>query len=199
MGEAWRTVPIGGELYPPLQTCIFSQPLDCPDAAAEIAAGRDYDVPGATTASHATWIINHQAWATGYDADDRPRAVAAAAALGYDLTATQATVTSQSGRTTVSLTLTNRGVAPFYGDWPAELTVLDDDGAVLARTTVDADLPSIQPGQTRTVQATLTGNLSGGTLTFHVPNVMPGGAPLRFANTTQDATAEGHLTLTTLP
>ncbi|MFI9489595.1 DUF4832 domain-containing protein [Promicromonospora sp. NPDC052451] len=199
MGEAWRTVPIGGELYPPLQTCIFAQPLDCPDAAEEIATGRDYDVAGATAASHATWIINHQAWATGYDADDRPRAIAAAAALGYDLTATQATVTTGGGRTAVSLTLANRGVAPFYGDWPAELAVLDDDGTVLARTAVDADLPSIQPGTSRTLEATLPGGMSGGTLALHVPNVMPGGAPLRFANTTQDADAEGYLTLTTIP
>lgn len=200
MDEAWRTVPIGGELYPPLQTCIFSQPLDCPDAAQEIADGRDYDVPGATTASHATWIINHQAWATGYDADDRPRAVAAAAALGYDLTATQATATRQGGTATVSVTLANRGVAPFYGDWAGELVVLDDDGTVLARTAVDPELPSIQPGQSRTVQATLTGqDLAGGTVAFHVPNVMPGGAPLRFANTTQDQDQDGYLTLATLP
>jgi hypothetical protein len=34
---------------------------------------------------------------------------------------------------------------------------------------------------------------------FHVPNVMPGGAPLRFANTTQDQDAPGHLTLGEIP
>ncbi|MEV0951604.1 DUF4832 domain-containing protein [Promicromonospora sp. NPDC050249] len=202
MTEAWRTAPIGGELYPPLQTCIFSEPLDCPNAAEEIAAGRDYDVAGSTAASHASWIINHQAWATGYDGDDRERAVAAAAALGYDLAATQATLTNNGGGASVTLTLTNRGVAPFYGDWPAELVVLDDEGEVVRRTAVDADLPSIQPGASATVEASLDGggrNLAGATVAFHVPNVMTGGEPLRFANTTQDQDAPGYLTLGEVP
>ena len=35
--KAWQNVPIGGEVYPPLQTCIFSQPLNCPGAEAEKA------------------------------------------------------------------------------------------------------------------------------------------------------------------
>jgi LPXTG-motif cell wall-anchored protein len=202
MTDTWQQVPIGGELYPPLQTCIFSEPLNCPNAAAEIADGRDYDVEAATAASHATWIINHQAWATGYTGADRTRAVSAAASLGYDLAATEATLSNTGDGASVSLTITNRGVAPFYYNWPAEFVLLDDSGAVTARAAVNVDLPSILPGTSTTVSATIPfagPDLAGSTVAFSVPNVMQGGAPLRLANVTQDQDAVGYLSLGNVP
>ncbi|KJQ54431.1 DUF4832 domain-containing protein [Microbacterium sp. SA39] len=190
MTDAWQQAPIGGELYPPLPTCIFSEPLDCPNADAEIAGGRDYDFSGAVAASHASWIINHQAWATGYTGADRERAVAGAASLGYDLAATAATVSNDGSAASVSLTITNRGVAPFAYDWPGEFVVLGADGAVTARVSVDAAPTGILPGATATVQAAIPVDAAtNGTVAFHVPDVMPGGAPLRFANVTQDQDA----------
>lgn len=202
MQDAWQQAPIGGELYPPLQTCLFDDPLSCPDAAAEIADGRDYDFAGSVAGSHASWMLNHQAWSTGYTGATRERAVAAAASLGYDLTATQATVTSDGTTVDVALDLTNRGVAPFYYDWPAVMVVLDAQGAVLAEAPVAANLPDLQPGQTTTVSATLTAggvDLTGAAVAFTVPNVMDGGLPLRFANETQDADLDGYLTLGAVP
>lgn len=200
MSEAWQQAPIGGELYPPLQTCIFSEPLNCPDADAEMADGRDYDYEGAVAASHATWIINHQAWATGYSGADRDRAIAGAASLGYDFTATEATVSNDGTSAAVSLTVTNRGVAPFAYNWPAEFALLDADGSVTSSSAVDAALPSIQPGTSTTLQATIPLNgATAGTLAFRIPNVMEGGAPVRFANVTQDQDAPGYLSLAALP
>lgn len=200
MTDAWQLAPIGGELYPPLQTCIFSEPLNCPDADAEIAAGRDYDFDGAVAASHATWIIDHQAWATGYTGADRERAVAGAASLGYDLSATQASISNDGSAASVSLTITNRGVAPFAYDWPAEFVILADDGSVTARVPVDAALSSIQPGASTTVQASIPVDAAtAGTVAFRIPNVMPGGVPLRLANVTQDQDAAGYLSLAALP
>lgn len=202
MQDVWQQAPIGGELYPPLQSCLFEDPLSCPDAAAEIAQGRDYDVASSVTQSHATWMMNHHAWATGYTGTTRERAVAAAASLGYDLAATQATVTSSRTGVEVTLDLTNRGVAPFYDDWPASMVVLDAQGAVLVEAPVAANLPDLQPGQTSTVTATLSAgdvDLTGATVAFTVPNVMEGGLPLRFANETQDADVEGYLSLGAVP
>lgn len=200
MSDAWQQAPIGGELYPPLQTCIFSEPLDCPDAASEMAAGRDYDYEGAVAASHATWIINHQAWATGYSGADRDRAIAGAASLGYDFTATEATVSNDGTSATVSLTVTNRGVAPFAYNWPAEFALLGADGSVTASAAVDAALPSIQPGASSTLQATIPLNgATAGTVAFRIPNVMEGGAPVKFANVTQDQDAPGYLSISALP
>lgn len=200
MSNAWQQAPIGGELYPPLQTCIFSEPLNCPNADAEIADGRDYDYAGSVTASHASWIINHQAWATGYTGADRERAVAGASSLGYDFTATEATVSNDGTSATVALTITNRGVAPFAYNWPAEFVILAADGSVTSSAAVDAALPSIQPGASTTLQATIPLNgATAGTVAFRIPNVMEGGAPVRFANVTQDQDAPGYLSLAALP
>jgi hypothetical protein len=200
MSDAWRQAPIGGELYPPLQTCIFSEPLDCPNAAAEIAEGRDYDYDGAVAASHVTWIINHQAWATGYTGADRDRAISGAASLGYDFTATEATVSNDGASASVSLTVTNRGVAPFSYNWPAEFALLDSEGSPTSSVVVDAALPSIQPGASATLRATIPlDGSTAGTIAFRIPNVMAGGAPVRFANVTQDRDAAGYLSLAALP
>lgn len=200
MSNAWQQAPIGGELYPPLQTCIFSEPLTCPNADAEITAGRDYDFEAAVPASHATWIINHQAWATGYTGVDRERAIAGAASLGYDFTASQATISNDGSSASVSLTVTNRGVAPFAYNWPGEFALLGSDGSVLSQIAVDASLPSILPGESVTVQASIPLNgASAGTVAFRIPNVMEGGAPVRFANVTQDVDVAGYLSIGALP
>jgi hypothetical protein len=200
MSDAWQQAPIGGELYPPLQTCIFSEPLDCPNAASEIADGRDYDYEGAVAASHAMWIINHQAWATGYTGADRDRAIAGAASLGYDLSATEATVDNDGRTAAVTLTVTNRGVAPFAYNWPAEFAILGSDGSAISSVAVDAALPSIQPGASATLRASIPlDGSTAGTVAFRIPNVMEGGAPLRFANVSQDQDAPGYLSLAALP
>jgi len=202
MQDAWQQAPIGGELYPPLQTCLFDDPLSCPDAAAEIADGRDYNFADSVDQTHISWMMNHQAWATGYTGQSRERAVAASASLGYDLAAVQGSVTRGAGGVDVTLDLENRGVAPFYYDWPASMVLLDAQGEILAEAPVDANLPGLLPGATTTVSATLDTaalDLTGATVAFTVPNVMDGGLPLRFANATQDADRDGYLTIGAVP
>lgn len=51
--EAWKSAPIGGELYPPIQECIFSHPLTCPNRE----AGRDYRGLESIQGVHATWPL----------------------------------------------------------------------------------------------------------------------------------------------
>ena len=48
--EAWKSAPIGGELYPPIQKCIFSQPINCTDMDAE----GDYKALESIQGAHAT-------------------------------------------------------------------------------------------------------------------------------------------------
>lgn len=201
LSENWKHAPVGGELYPPLQTCIFSEPLSCPGAEGEIAGGRDYDVDAALQATHATWIINHRAWTVGYQGEDRERALAAHAALGHDLaaTSTRTVVDARRGVAEVSVRVNNRGVAPFAYDWPVELSLLGKDGRELSTGPADVDLTEVLPGDTVEVSAELPlptrwRGLSM-TTAMHVPNPMDGGAPVRFANETQDRHAEGWLSL----
>ena len=188
--ERWRTEPVGGELYPALQICVFSTPPGCADDAEDVAA--------ATEVTHASWLVNDRAWSDGYDGADRERALEAHAALGPDIAALAVrTGRDEDGRAEVTVRLTNRGVAPFYADWPGELAVLDDGGEVSATAEMPLDLPSLQPGEVREVTASIDGD--GARLALAVPNPMSGGAPLRLANAGQDAHASGYLTLGDVP
>lgn len=87
-------------------------------------------------------------------------------------------------------------MAPFYYNWPLQFALLDDAGAVVESVRVDGNLPSIMPGDTVEIAAQLPAG--AGTVAVSIPNAMEGGAPLRFANVTQDADAEGYLTLGTV-
>ena len=102
--DAWKSAPIGGEVYPPLQTCIFSQPLNCAGAEAERAQGRNFDMMGSIKATHATWLINEKAFTVGYQGDDMKRAEEANAAMGYSLQATKAAASITGNDATVSST-----------------------------------------------------------------------------------------------
>lgn len=184
--DRWQTEAIGGEIQPPIQLCVFDDPPSCENPASE-----DFDE--AVQATHVSWLMNHRAFTTGYEGAARDRALAAHASLGYDLAVTEARIHESSGATNVTVRITNRGVAPFYYDWPLQFAILGQDGAVLAKKDVFANLPTILPGQTVEVQALLPD--VAGLVALSIPNPMDGGAPLKFANAAQDRDVEGYLSL----
>ncbi|MDG6101876.1 DUF4832 domain-containing protein [Dactylosporangium aurantiacum] len=187
--DKWRTQPVGGELRPEIQTCLWDEPVSC-------AQYESY--PESVAQTHASWLINHAAFAGGGLTGDRyQRAVAGARSLGYELTVTGAAL----GRDRVSVRVENRGVAPFYADWRAELAAVDDRGRVVRRWPTSWSLTGIQPGQDATTLSARidTRGLRPGRyrVVLRVPNPLRGGIPLRFANTAQD-TGAGWLTLGTV-
>ncbi|WP_431278399.1 DUF4832 domain-containing protein [Leifsonia poae] len=193
--DKWKTYPVGGELRPELQPCIFSA-SGCP----VLEDGGDNDFPGSVSQTHASWMINHYAFQTGYSAADKPAALLAAQSLGYSFRATQALVpASSSAKTvTVGLTISNVGVAPFYYDWPIKVAYVDSHGTVVKSTTTNWHVSDIASGSTKTFTAAL--DLSGvapGTykLVAQVANPLSNGIPIRFANATQDTVKDGWLTL----
>ena len=188
--ELWRTKPIGGEVYPEIQLCLFDPAQPCVNDA------KPENFDEAVKATHASWLINHKAWETGFTGEPLERAKAAHASLGYDFAVTEANITTTGDKATVSLRVTNRGVAPFYYDWPVEFAVLGADGKVLSSTTVEANLPSLLPNEKAEWTATLPAEV--GTVVVRIPNAMPGGAPIRFANANQDADFPGYLTIGTI-
>lgn len=203
--DAWQHAPIGGEVYPPLQTCIFSQPLNCPGADAEKAQGRNFDMDASLDATHATWLMNHKAFSEGYTGADLERAKAANARMGYVLSATRARASvsepasNGAGTRTVSVEteIANSGLAPFYADWPLEFALLDPSGAVVGTQRAGGVLPTIQPGASATARADITVPADAGDLavTMRVVNPLPGGAPVAFANEGMGTRLEGALTL----
>jgi hypothetical protein len=193
--EKWRQYSIGGELRPELQPCIFSA-AGCP----VLEEGGDNDFAGSVAQTHASWLMNHYAFQTGYSAADKPAALRAAQSLGYSFRATEARVPASTSATTVDvgLAVANIGVAPFYYDWPVTLAYLDPAGAVVASTTTDWHVADIATGSSQ--QFTSTMDLAGVpagdyTLVAQVTNPLSTGLPVRFANASQDADRNGWLTL----
>lgn len=186
--ERWRVAPIGGEIQPPIQLCVFA-PEGCTDVVAE-----DFDE--AVRQTHVSWLMNHQAYATGYEGETLDAALEAHASLGYDYVINEARIASTAAGTEVGIRVTNRGVAPFYYDWPLEFALLNTEGDVLHSVHVDGDLPSILSGTDAEFTTTLPAG--EGIVAVRIPNAMAGGAPLKFANVEQDADREGWLTLGTV-
>lgn len=197
--DAWQHAPIGGELYPPIQTCIFSQPINCPNMDPE----GDYKALESIQGAHATWLINQHAFATGYTGAELTRAKAASAAMGYTLQATRTSATYHGAKAAVAVEFTNTGSAPFYATWPLEVVLVDENNKVVASQSIESTLPSILPGQTGRVTARLPlpavyrSNNSAQKLTaaIRVVNPLPKGPSVAFANETMDKPLPGYLGL----
>ncbi|WP_347586699.1 DUF4832 domain-containing protein [Acrocarpospora sp. B8E8] len=190
--EKWRSEPIGGELRPEVQPCIFDQPVSC-------AQYEDY--AESVSRSHASFLLNQTPFeGPGLTGDEWFRTVAGARSLGYELTVTEAALPTgpARGHAKIGVRIANRGIAPFYYDWNIELTAIDATGRIARRWPVPWSITGIQPGATPT-ELTTQLNLHGLTkgdyqLTLRVANPLPGGNDLRFANTAQDVHS-GLLTL----
>lgn len=182
--EKWKTQPIGGEIRPELWKCIWSE--------GGCGKGQNYDA--CVAATHASWLMEtstNRKLAPG----DRERAIAAARSLGYEL---QATRLMWRG-TELTLQVVNHGVAPFYQPWEVELGVLAPDGEVTPiwrpGWTVDGILPGGKGVIWKTADVPLPVPKDGVKLLLRVPNPLPGGRPLRFANGGQDEDVKGWLSL----
>jgi len=184
--DRWQTAPIGGEIRPELWTCLWKA-----DGCTE---GQDF--ARCVRETHVTWLMDTST-SSPLAPDERERALTAARSLGYELQVVQATAALKGRALEVSVTITNRGVAPFYADWPVGLMAFGPDGSEVV-----AELPftlnQLLPATTSTRSATLElGKFTPGEvqLLLGIPNPLKGGKPLRFANENPDPLRPGWLTL----
>ena len=188
--EKWRTQPIGGEVRPEVWKCLFDEPSCAPK-------GQEFD--RCVAATHASWLCNEGVFRGQIQGTARERAIQAVQRMGYELHVSSVEFSAIAGRIDVALTVTNTGVAPFYYDWPVELGVLGADGNLVATWPTNWMLTMIQPGEPSAVWrfSIDAGAVKTGTcrLMLRVPNPLPKGPPLRFANRTQDQHLPGWLTL----
>jgi hypothetical protein len=184
--ERWRTAPIGGEIRPELWPCLWNKE-GC-------TTGQDF--ARCVRETHATWLMDSST-SRPLKAEERERANAAARGLGYDLQVVQTTAALVGRGLEVSVTITNRGVAPFYANWPARVAAFgSNSGESVAN--LPLELNKLLPGATVTRSVTLEiGNLPSGKLTvlLGIPNPLKGGKPLRFANAASEQIRVGWLTL----
>ena len=184
--DRWKTAPIGGEIRPELWSCLWTTK----------GCTKGQDFAQCVRETHASWLMDSST-SRSLAPDERERALAAARSLGYELQVVQATVALTGRRLEVSVTITNRGVAPFYADWPVQVVAVGSDGGESV-----ADLPlalkTLLPAASATQSVTLgltKFSSSEITLQLGIPNPLKGGKPLRFANAEQDRDRPGWLTI----
>ncbi|HWH69936.1 MAG TPA: DUF4832 domain-containing protein, partial [Candidatus Sulfotelmatobacter sp.] len=190
----WKTQPIGGEVRPEVQRCMWdtNQPSCVP-------LGQEYST--CVERTHASWMLNHGAFAPGFSGPQKELALAGARRLGYEVYISYAELLDAfvSGPLVVRLVPVNTGVAPFYYDWPLQIGVLDRSNSLVRTWTTPWTLSSLLPGPTNTVWSYTAANhgLASGTykLALSVRNPLTNGVVFRFANQAQDADLAGWLTL----
>ena len=187
----WRTRPIGGEVRPEVWRGLWDEPSSTP---------KGQELLRCVEATHATWLMDSSI-AQKLTGKQRERAIGGARRLGYEfhIVAAGLEVNAQKCELEVSVTLRNLGVAPFYADWSVELGALDVLGKVVATWQPGWKLSGLLPGDAdrRWEYAADTRPLATGDyhLLLRVPNPMPTGRPLRFANRAQDQHLPGWLTV----
>jgi hypothetical protein len=193
----WKTQPIGGEVYPPNQLCMWdSTQTNC------VPPGQAFSNCVALT--HASWMLNQGVFNPGFTGTKQALALAGSKSLGYELYVSNAVIAdaSVSGPLNATLRITNTGVAPFYYDWPVLLGALDSSSNLVKTWTTSWRLSTILPGSTNTIWSWSQPKhgLAAGQykLLLSAQNSMSNGMPIGFANTAQNADLVGWLTLGTV-
>ncbi len=190
----WLTQPIGGEVYPQVQPCMW-------DTSQTTCVPTGQEFSNCVNAAHASWMLNQKVFSPGFTGAQKNLALAGAQALGYTLMVSNAVLGDAwvSTPLNVSVSLQNTGVAPFYYDWPVQLGALNSNNTLVKTWTTIWKLSSLVPSATNTVWSYVQTNHGLGVgqykILLSVTNPIPNGLPLRFANVAQDADRSGWLTL----
>ncbi|MGQ9591310.1 MAG: DUF4832 domain-containing protein [Planctomycetota bacterium] len=190
--EKWKTQPIGGEIRPE----AWGQVFDAEPGDKKIQCFRK-----CVEATHVSWLMDSGMFRKGERNKERvQRAEEEVRRMGYEFHVSEVRHGPVVEKTLpVQVHLENRGVAPFYYDWPVEFAMLGADGSVIKIVRGTGNLTGLLPGEKPRVwdEKLDLKDLKRGTyrLALRVQNPLPKGNPVRFANRTQDGDAKGWLTL----
>jgi hypothetical protein len=197
--DKWKTEPIGGELRPEIQLAVWNQPLTRTDVE---------DFSASVDGTHVSWLIAHTLFTARSVTSAThiyQRALLGAQRMGYEFYVSAVSLSDITGDAPlqVALRIENRGVAPFYYDWPLELSVADSEGTIVASYESNWHINGILPtsaGEHPYIEWTYENpshELPAGSyhLLLHVINPMANGHALKFANSSQDSTIPNYLTL----
>src|ERR1035441_10324657 len=142
----WLTQPIGGEVRPEVQLCMWdTSQTNCMPAGQEFTTCVDV--------THASWMLNQGVFSPGFTGAQKDLAIAGAQRMGYALCISNTVLVDASISTplNVSVGLRNMGVAPFYYDWPVQLGALNSSNTLVNTWATTWKLSSLSPSATNTV------------------------------------------------
>lgn len=189
----WKTHPIGGEIRPEVWGKIFDNDVGIPQA-------QSFD--DCASATHLSWTMDTGMFREKASSERLKRALESVRKIGYDFYADKVSVewTKTAREMEIQVSILNQGIAPFYYDWPIEISLRNQDGQVVKSWIAEGwslkgQLPSTNP--TIRVATFDADTIQNGqyTVLLRVVNPLKNGKPLRFANESQDLDIEGFLTL----
>jgi hypothetical protein len=190
--DKWKTQPIGGEIRPEAWGKVFDS---------DPSLKHIQDFRKCVEATHASWLMDSGMFRGKERIAERiKRAEEEVRRMGYEFHLPAVTIGPVTdGMFDVTVEIENRGVAPFYYDWPVEFGLLSPDGSLVKTFHSAGKLTGLLPSDKPRVwneKLALQG-VKPGTyyLALRVANPLPKGMPVRFANDTQDQHAPGWLTL----
>ena len=119
--EKWKKYPIGGEIRPEIWPTVFTDKRH----------PKEQDFSMSVRETHATWLLDTGMFAEKYPKDEarRKRALKEVGRMGYEFHISEARMDGP----VLKVTIENRGVAPFYYDWPVLLTYSLEKGKFAER------------------------------------------------------------------
>ena len=184
----WKTQPIGGEIRPEIWGCVFDNPSCAPK-------GQDFET--SVERLHVSWLMDSGMFSLADPAPTKQRidnAKRQVSKMGYELYVSSSKLSFESDKCTIEVAVENKGVAPFYYDWPIKIATQSDNDVSDSTFDTDWKLTKVLPGEPQTWKCEI--KLAQNRLkkiSIYVPNPMKGGKPLRFANESQQA--DGYLIL----
>jgi hypothetical protein len=186
----WKTQPIGGEIRPEAWRHVFDETTTVKEVQ---------DFVRCVEVTHATWLMDSGMFQKKPPADRVERAKQKVSRMGYEFHARSVTIHPPTGQQLkVEVEIENRGVAPFYYDWPIELGLVQSSN-VIKSVKGNGKLTGLVPGEAARVWKEIVplDGIDAGEyqIVLRVPNPLKNGHPMRFANSTQDQNVPGWLTL----
>lgn len=178
--DRWRRFPVGGEVQPTVQASLFDVPSGAPE-----------DFAACVAAVHPTWLLYQEVFKNDWPEEKRQRARQASLLLGYSLRVSEVSIDRVDGAVRLRVRMLNDGCAPFPYAWAVSITIRDEGGHDLVKAATDWDLRRVLPATTATEFVHTLPGAPPGRVFLAIPNLLPNGRPVRFANA--DDTPEGLL------